>query len=278
MEFQFGAANGLMERNQEMGIVWNDFAAWIGALPFQYTQLRIRAYANGVDGVAGTDLLINGHPEYRDGYIGRILVDIPRFLPLVAERRHLTLLHECCHLSSFIGTLRRTYEAKLAVIVRHGIANPNGPAVLDDFGQSKSRIARGLADQILEFDAERILRTEYARHVDARAEYFLEMRRQSLQAQHWLGYRESLRPYRLLLEWLRLALGEWMSTAQSALTELQALRCQVENELAGYPTATARVTRLRDALQPTALQDGFEATAHDLYNHVVDEVMAVPAN
>ena len=277
MEFQFGASSGNYQRNQDMQQVWDDFSTWVGQLPFKYTQFPVRAYANDIDGVAATDLLVPGHPEYRNSEVGRIVVDLPQFEPLGLQNRNLTLLHECCHLSSFVGGLRRTYDAKLAVIVRHGVA-PSAQPTLDAFGLSKSLIARALADQLLEFDAERILRRDYDWHQAIRAEYFLEMRRAAIAAQRWLRVRESLRPYRLLLEWLRLALGEWMSTTQRTPTELQGLRCQVENELAGYPDAAVRVARLQNALQPASLRDGFEATAHDIYNDVVDDIMAVQAN
>jgi hypothetical protein len=277
MEFRIGAAHGRMELNDQMAEVWTAFETSI-SLPFRYSRWKAWAYPGGVDGVAGADLVVEGHPESRGQEFSRIVVDADRFFALDERRRFLTLLHESLHLASFLDALRSTVAVKHRLGRQYNAASTLTGAELppDDFDRQKVTLSFLLADHVLEYEAEMSLRENYAEYAAERTGYCVEMRRAAIAEQRWLRPLEPLRPYALLLEWCRLDLGLTLTETDEKLNEEVArMLREVEAELAEYPAARERIERLKAKLRCSALAQNRGASAAKIYTDVFDEVLSV---
>lgn len=279
MEFRIGAANGRMELNEQMAEVWKGFEASV-SLPFQYSRWKPWAYAGGVDGVAGADLVVEGHPEFRSQEFSRIVVNADRFFALDVDRWFLTLLHESLHLASFLDALRPTVAVKHELGRQYGMASAltGAERPYADLDQQKLTLGFLLADHLLECDAEISLRARYAEYASKRAGYYVEMRRTAIAEKRWLRPLESLRPYALLLEWCRLDLGLILTEADENLkAEVTLMVTEGEAGLREFPAARERIERLKARLRCSALGDNFHGSAPQIYTDVFNDVLSVEA-
>jgi hypothetical protein len=274
MEFRIGAANGRMELNEQMAEIWKGFEASV-SLPFQYSRW---AYAGGVGGIAGADLVVESHPEFRAQEFSRIVVDADKFLALDDGRRFLTLLHESLHLASFLGVLRSTVQVKHALGRQYDLTSPltGDERPYDDLDRQKISLGFLLADQLLEFDAETALKSRYPEHAVKRATYYIEMRRTALQERRWLRPLEPVRPYALLLEWLRLDLGLLLTASDSTLKEeATSMSSELDTLLKESATARNRIERLKARLRCSALDETFQTAAPQIYTDVFNDVLSI---
>ncbi len=278
MEFRIGAANGRMELNPQMAEVWERFESSV-SLPFQYSRWKPWAYAGGVGGVAGADLVVEGHPEFRDRQFSRIIVDADRFFALDNDRRFLTLLHESIHLGSFLDALRPTLTVKHALGRQHDVTSPltGAERTGDDLEQQKITLGLFLADQLLEFDAELGLKNKYGEHVEKRAAYYVEMRRTAIEEKRWLRPLEPLRPYALLLEWLRVDLGLMLAIENTLTEALISMAAELEAQLKEFAAAKERIDRLRAKLRWSVLGENVQESAPQIYTDVFNDVLSIEA-